>query len=161
MDPYYFDTNHPYYSYRQTAESYGAKGALNAASLTLPEMLTFALQDEFLAQQRYQNVLLNFGYVRPFAQIQEAELRHINALLPLFNRYQVPVPQDISSMFITTPATIKNAFAEGVQGEIDNINMYEKFLAQNTPSDVRMVFTQLRNASLNHLAAFESGLARD
>ncbi|MGH0946896.1 ferritin family protein [Bacillus mycoides] len=144
---------------RQT-QNYGAKGALSSSTLTLPQMLTYALQDEYLAQARYDNILGNFGYIRTFAQIKEAELRHINALLPLFKRYQVPLPDDESQSFVTTPESIKAAYAAGVQGEIDNISMYERFLSLNIPNDVRIVFSQLRNASLNHLAAFERGLAR-
>ncbi|MCM3587302.1 rubrerythrin family protein [Mesobacillus maritimus] len=141
-------------------DSYGAKGALSAASLTLPQMLTYALQDEFLAQARYTNILQTFGNIRTFAQIKEAEMRHISALLPLFERYQVPIPTDLSQSFVTTPGSVKAAYAAGVQGEIDNISMYNKFLTLNIPNDVRTVFTQVRNASLNHLAAFERGLAR-
>ncbi|SDZ86318.1 hypothetical protein SAMN05421743_101456 [Thalassobacillus cyri] len=146
---------------RQTTAEYGAKGALNATSLNLPQMLTYAIQDEYLAQARYRDVLNNFGYVRQFANIQQAELRHIQALLPLFQRYQVPVPADISETFVSTPASVKQAFAGAVQAEIDNISMYNKFLSYMLPKDVRMVFTNLRNASMNHLAAFERGLARD
>ncbi|MFG6115844.1 hypothetical protein ACGTN9_11675 [Halobacillus sp. MO56] len=149
------------FNVRQNAADYGAKGALNATSLTLPQMLTYAMQDEYLAQARYRDVLSNFGYVRQFANIQQAELRHIQALLPLFQRYQVPVPGDISETFVSTPASVKQAFAEGVQAEIDNIGMYNKFLTYMLPQDVRVVFTNLRNASMNHLAAFERGLARD
>ncbi len=154
---FFFHNQIPYHKslVRQNVNDYGAKGALNAPTLTLPQMLTYALQDEFLAQARYNNILLNFGYIRTFAQIQEAELRHISALLPLFERYQVPVPEDISRMFVTTPETIKNAFASGVQGEIENISMYNKFLSLNLPTDVKTVFTQLRNASMNHLNAFD------
>jgi rubrerythrin len=140
--------------------NYGAKGALSGSTLTLPQMLTYALQDEYLAQARYNNILGNFGYIRTFTQIKEAELRHISALLPLFERYQIPLPVDQSQLFVTTPENIKAAYAAGVQGEIDNISMYDKFLTLNIPNDVRTVFTQLRNASMNHLAAFERGLAR-
>lgn len=151
---------YPYYYYRQTPDTYGAKGALNAISLTLPDILTYALQDEYLAQARYNRILGTYGYIRTFARIQEAELRHISALLPLFQQYQVPVPQDISPQFVTTPPSIKDAYAAGVEGEIENIGMYEKFLALDIPNDMRIVFTRLRGASVNHLAAFERGLAR-
>jgi len=144
---------------RQT-DNYGAMGALSATTLTLPQMLTYALQDEYLAQARYENILSSFGNIRTFTRIKEAELRHINALLPLFARYQVPLPEDKSQSFITIPESIKAAYAAGVQGEIDNISMYERFLSLNIPNDVRNVFSQLRNASLNHLEAFERGLAR-
>lgn len=145
----------------QNAEDYGAIGALNALTQTLPQMLTYAIQDEYLAQARYEDILQKFGYVRTFAQIKEAEMRHINALLPLFERYQVPLPEDISQVFVTTPETIKDAYAAGVQGEIDNIAMYDRFLSFDLPPDVRTVFTQLRNVSLNHLDAFERGLTRN
>ncbi|MBS2971069.1 hypothetical protein J9317_20200 [Metabacillus sp. KIGAM252] len=146
--------------FNRQIEYYGAKGALNASTLSLPQMLTFALQDEYLAQSRYDNILGTFGYVPTFARIKEAEMRHISALLPLFNRYQVPLPENISQSFVTTPNSIKAAYAAGVLGEIDNIGMYNKFLGFNIPTDARLVFTQLRNASLNHLAAFERGLER-
>jgi rubrerythrin len=140
--------------------NYGAKGALSASTLTLPQMLTYALQDEYLAQARYDNILRNLGYIRTFAQIKEAEMRHINALLTLFERYQTPLPEDQSQSFVTTPESIKAAYAAGAQGEIDNISMYEKFLSFNIPNDIQVVFSQLRNASVNHLSAFERGLAR-
>ncbi len=119
-------------------------------------MLTYALQDKYLAQARYNTILGTLGYVPTFARIKKAELRHISALLPLFERYQVPIPEDLSQSFVTTPQNIKAAYAAGVQGEIDNIGMYNKFLTFNIPSDARLVFTQLRNASLNHLAAVGS-----
>lgn len=148
------------YNHRQWND-YGAKGALNATSLTLPQMLIFALQDEYLAQARYENVLGTFGNIRTFSQIKQAEQRHIQALLPLFKQYQVPLPENISMNFVIPPQSIKEAFRVGVQGEVENISMYEKFLTYVIPADVRFVFQQLRNASLNHLEAFERGLARN
>ncbi|MGR3763143.1 ferritin-like domain-containing protein [Rossellomorea sp. NS-SX7] len=145
---------------RQGAENHGAKGALNAPTLTLPEMLTYAMQDEYLAQSRYNAILGTFGSIRTFERIKEAELRHISALVQLFNMYGIPLPPDVSQSFIQTPASVKAAFAQGVQGEIENIAMYDRFLTYDLPADVRLVFTNLRNASVNHLAAFERGLAR-
>lgn len=144
---------------RQT-QNFGAAGALSATTLSLPQMLTYAIQDEYLAQARYDNILANFGNIRTFAQIKAAELRHISALLPLFERYQVPLPPNNAQSFVTTPESIKAAYAAGVQGEIDNIAMYNRFLTVTIPNDARIVFTQLRNASMNHLAAFKRGLAR-
>ncbi|MCT2536771.1 rubrerythrin family protein [Aquibacillus koreensis] len=141
-------------------ENYGAKGALSATTLTFPQMLTYALQDEYLAQARYDNILGTFGDIPTFSRIRQAELRHISALLPLFERYQVPLPEDMSQNFVTTPESLKASYAAGVQGEIANIAMYDKFLAYELPVDMRTVFQQLRNASVNHLAAFERGLAR-
>lgn len=148
-------------SWRQGRQmNYGAEGALNATSLTVPEMLVYAMQDEYLAQARYDRIIQNFGSIQTFTRIKEAELRHITALQTLFQRYGVPLPEDNSQAYTSTPDSIKNAYAAGVQGEIDNIAMYNKFLTYNLPQDVSIVFTQLRNASQNHLAAFERGLAR-
>ncbi|MDL4839667.1 ferritin family protein [Aquibacillus rhizosphaerae] len=141
-------------------ENYEAKGALSAITLIFSQMLTYALQDEYLAQARYDNILETFGDIPTFTRIKQAEMRHISALLPLFERYQVPLQEDISQNFVTTPESIKKAFGAGVQGEIENISMYERFLSYDLPADVSVVFQQLRNASLNHLAAFERGLAR-
>ncbi|WP_058309118.1 ferritin family protein [Gracilibacillus massiliensis] len=158
----FFQSNNPSIQpVQRQIEDYGAIGALNAPSLSLSQMLTYALQDEYLAQARYNNIIGTFGNIPTFVQIREAELRHISALLPLFERYQVSLPNDISASFVTTPENLKAAYAAGVQGEIDNIAMYERFLSLNISNDVRTVFTQLRNASLNHLAAFERGLARN
>ncbi|MDX5476668.1 MAG: DUF2202 domain-containing protein [Bacillaceae bacterium] len=140
---------------------FGAKGALQSESLSLAQMLTYALQDEYLAQARYDNIIVNFENIRTFVQIKESELRHIQALLPLFERYQVPIPEDNSASLVVTPVNLKAAYRAGVDGEIENIAMYEKFLTYNLPWDVRNVFTQVGNASRNHLAAFERGLARE
>ncbi|WP_141395200.1 ferritin-like domain-containing protein [Bacillus sp. FJAT-45066] len=141
-------------------KNFGAIGALGAESLDLAQMLTFALQDEYLAQARYDNIIATFGNIRTFVQIKQSELRHIQALLPLFERYGVPLPEDISASFVTTPENLKAAYRAGVDSEIENIAMYEKFLTFELPVDVRTVFTQVGNASRNHLAAFERGLAR-
>ncbi|PZD95127.1 rubrerythrin family protein [Paenibacillus sambharensis] len=140
---------------------YGAKGALQASSYTLPSMLTYAIEDEYLAQARYDEVINAFGDVRTFVQIKEAEQRHIEALLPLFQKYNTPVPQNIAPTLVSVPSTLKNAYSLGVEGEIDNIAMYERFLTFEIPSDMRAVFTRLRDTSRNHLTAFERGAARE
>lgn len=139
---------------------YGSMGALAASNLTVPQMLVYAMQDEYLAQARYDRIIQKFGNVRTFMRIKEAELRHITALQTLFQRYGIPLPQDQSQSYVTTPDSINDAYGAGVQGEINNIAMYDTFLAYPLPEDVGFVFTQLRNASQNHLAAFERGLAR-
>ena len=49
----------------------------------------------------------------------------------------------------------------GVEAEIADINMYKNFLSSpNLLDDVKMVFTQLKAGSENHLNAFENGLQR-
>ncbi len=142
-------------------ENYGAKGALQDSSITLEEALTYALEDEYLAQARYDDIIKEYGEIRPFTQIKVAEQRHITALLPLFTRYNISVPDNKASQYITTPKTLKEAFEAGVQGEIDNIAMYQKLAdLPDLPQDVRTVMVRLGDASENHLAAFKNGLSQ-
>ena len=58
------------------------------------EDLLMALDDEYKARATYRQVLADFGEVRPFSNIVEAEQRHIDALLVLFERYGIEVPDD-------------------------------------------------------------------
>ncbi|UOY92586.1 DUF2202 domain-containing protein [Ectobacillus sp. JY-23] len=139
-------------------KDFGAKGALQATSITLQEALTYAIQDEYLAQARYEKIIAKFGAIQPFTQIKAAEQRHISALLTLFTTYNIAVPQDNAKQYVTTPSSLKEAFQAGVDGEIDNIAMYNKLSSLSLPSDVTAVMKQLGAASQNHLAAFKSGL---
>ena len=112
-----------------------------------------------MARSRYNAILKKFGERPPFSLIKRAEERHIQALLPLFSKHKVMVPKDASLLYTTTPVSLKEAFAAGVRGELDNIAMYEKFLRErNLPQDVKNVFSNLQNASKGHLAAFRAGL---
>lgn len=138
---------------------YGAKGALSDSSITLDEALTYAIQDEFLAQARYDSVIEKLGPVRPFTQIKAAEQRHIEALLPLFKQYNVIVPVNDAARFINIPKMAEEALEAGGSAEIDNIAMYDKFLKiSDFPPNVQNVFSRLRHASRNHLAAFQAAL---
>ncbi len=139
---------------------YGAQGALNDDDLTLEEMLTYAIQDEYLARAEYKFIIKEFGEMRPFSNIIQAEQTHIEYLLPLFAKYGFIVPEDTSEGDITVPQDIKTALELGVQAEIDNIAMYERFLTHAIPDDVKTVFERLKKASQNHLAAFKNKLSR-
>jgi len=134
---------------------YGAEAAKADTELTLEDMLTYAIQDEYLARSRYSLVVEKFGDQRPFINIISAEETHIRHLNPLFTKYNVALPADNSKDYVKEPTNIKESLEAGVQGEIENIAMYERFLKQNIPSDVKTVFTSLRNASQNHLQAFQ------
>ncbi|QAA32844.1 hypothetical protein C1I91_14995 [Clostridium manihotivorum] len=142
-----------------TSNLIGAEAAKADTDLTLADMLTYAIQDEYLAKAKYSLVVEKFGQQRPFINIISAEVTHINALTPLFTKYNVALPEDNSKNYIKTPTSIKESLENGVKGEIENIAMYERFLKQDIPSDVKTVFTRLRNASQNHLQAFQRALS--
>ena len=139
------------------AANYGAAGVatLTDAELTVPVMLTFALQDEYLARGEYQNIMEKFGSTRPFSNIIKAEEQHIAWLKPLFETYGVALPADRGIELTVAPDTMANALQAGVTAEIANIGMYERFLRRELPADVKAVFEHLLAASKNHLAAFQ------
>lgn len=138
------------------AEStFGAGGAAGDGDYTLDEMLTYAIQDEYLAQAEYEAIMDQHGVVRPFSNIIRAEATHISLLLPLFTAHDVAVPENDADDRTVVPATLAESYAAGVDAEIKNIAMYESFLMEDLPADVEAVFENLQAASENHLAAFE------
>jgi hypothetical protein len=146
------------YVYAQ--ELFGAKGAQQSPDPTLEQMLTYAIQDEYLARAEYSFIISEYGPVRPFSNIIHAEEQHIKMLVPLFTTYELAVPEDNAAEHIVVPKDLKGALETCVQGEIDNIGMYETFLDKQLPNDVRDVFERLKNASGNHLRAFSNALSR-
>jgi hypothetical protein len=139
---------------------YGAAAVKENQTYTLAQMLTYAIEDEYLAKTRYTVDIEKFGNMRPFNRIVEAEKRHIALIKPLMVKNNVPVPEDRSAQFITVPATLTAAVKAGAEGEKNNMRMYDIFMKHQLPEDVRLVFTLLRNAAQHHLVAFERNLAR-
>lgn len=150
-------------SVRAADDTYGAAGAskLTDESLTLEKMLVFAIQDEYLARGEYQKVIEKFGSRRPFSNIIKAEERHISWLKPLFAKYGVALPADRGLELAKVPATFTEALQIGVDAEVVNIAMYERFLKKDLPKDIQDVFSLLLAGSQNHLEAFKrSGRSR-
>jgi hypothetical protein len=141
-----------------TLEGFGSQGALDDNDLSLADMLTYALQDEYLAHAEYDLILSEYGSVRPFTNIIRAEETHIDTLLPLFETYGITAPADDAASRVASVASLTAAYQAGVNAEVNNIAMYETFLDQNLPDDVRIVFESLMHASENHLRAFQNRL---
>ncbi|MDA3931189.1 MAG: hypothetical protein PF513_00475 [Tenericutes bacterium] len=124
---------------------------------SVEEMLAFAIQDEYLAIAEYEAIILEFGEVRPFINIVQAEQTHIDLLLPLFVTYGIEVPENNAAESVIVPDSITSAIATGLEAEEKNIAMYQLFLSQdNLGEDVRSAFEYLLSASENHLAAFSN-----
>lgn len=142
------------------AQDYGAVGALASDTMSIQEMFVYALEDEYLARAEYELILEEWDIQRPFANIIRSEERHITSLLPLFERYDVAVPDDTAADHVVLPSSSQQAFEIGVHAEVENIAMYAAFLEYNElPRDVQNVFEALLRGSENHLRAFEQGLA--
>lgn len=142
--------------------NYGSAAVLASnETFTLEEMLTYAIQDEYSAKAEYAAIMEAFDVSRPFSNILQAEQYHIELLTPLFAAYGYTVPEDNAADHAVIPATLEETYQIGVDAEIANIEMYQKFLAQNDLSDdVRVAFNELMSASQNHLQAFERQVER-
>ena len=139
---------------------FGARGAEGKSGLTIEQMLTYAIQDEYLARAEYELIIGEYGSIRPFTNIMAAEQRHIEWVTELFDEYDYAVPEDTAGEHVALPEDLKSSFETGVQAEIDNIGMYESFLKEDLPADVRDLFERLKGASENHLRAFRNNLNR-
>ena len=119
-------------------------------------------EGEYAARAEYTAILAKFGAgVQPYANILEAEKKHVAALQQQCVKFGVPIPADPYMGNVTPPATLLEAAEIGVVAEILNVAMYDDLLTKVTkyPSLVQ-VFTNLRAASLNnHLPAFEAAAA--
>lgn len=129
---------------------------LSATELkNLEKMLTVLINDEYQARAEYEAIIDEFGAQAPFTNLVKAETMHINALTRLFNAYELDVPSDNSKNTIV-PDSVEKAYAAGIVTEKESIVLYEKYLDQDLPVSVERVFTNLQNASKNHLATFEA-----
>ena len=120
------------------------------------QALNEALDDEYLAWATYDQVIADFGEVRPFTNIREAEARHIEALCTLFARYGLSVPENPWPGKVTRYASLQAACEAGVAAEIANGEMYERLLGATQRPDIVTVLRNLQEASQQrHLAAFQ------
>ncbi|GIT97539.1 DUF2202 domain-containing protein [Sulfurovum sp. TSL1] len=131
-------------------------------SETIKNVLIEAINDEYKALATYQHVINKFGEIRPFINIIEAEGRHIQALLPLFDKYGIEVPEDDWASRTEAPRTIQEACQVGVEAEIENGEMYDRLLSLTVDHpDIYDVLKQLQRASVeNHLPAFQRCVER-
>jgi hypothetical protein len=115
-----------------------------------------ALDDEYRSWVTYDQVIADFGEVRPFSNIREAEARHIEALHALYLRYQVPIPENNWAGKVDRYSSLQAACEAGVADEIANGEMYERLLMSTDREDVCSVFRALGDASQHrHLPAFQ------
>lgn len=141
-----------------TIASFAPVSALEASDAELEKMFTVLINDEYKAQAEYEVLIEEFGVVNPFARIVKAEARHIEALETLFDAYDFDIPEDNGDKDAVVPDSLEEAYAMGREAEIANIDLYEDYLKLDLPEEVERVFTNLMNASENHLRAFENAV---
>ncbi|MCI2283823.1 DUF2202 domain-containing protein [Colwellia sp. MSW7] len=128
----------------------------------LKSALIEAINDEYKSRAAYNAVINKFGEIRPFINIVEAEGRHVEALLSLFAKYNIDIPEDDWNSRIDTPTSILDACQLGVRDEIENAEMYDRLLDLTIDyPDVQQVLKNLQRASKeNHLPAFQRCVER-
>lgn len=108
-------------------------------------------------------MIARFGPVRPFVNIVEAERRHAAALERQMQRLGIAIPANPwKANAITPPASLADACADAIEGELENIALYDRLIPQIADPMVRRVLENLQAASReNHLPAFRRCLTRE
>lgn len=139
---------------------YGAIGALDDEDLSISDMLWYAVQDEYLALNEYIKIMEIFGEQKPYTNISNSERTHLSFLEEVYDSYNLEFPEDSSQQHVVVPSSLLEAAKTGVQAEIDNIEMYDKFLSYDLPENIQTVFLALKAGSESHLLAFEKQVDR-
>ena len=135
---------------------------MTTLSETEVKALHEALDDEYRAWATYDQVIADFGVVRPFSNIRDAEQRHIDALRVLFDRYGIPMPPNPWRGKVASYGSLAEACAAGVAAEIENAALYDRLLVSTQRADILTVFRRLQEASQQrHLPAFERCVDRN
>lgn len=130
----------------------------NPQTLTEAEIagLEATLDDEYKSFETYAQVIEDFGFVRPFINIVQAEERHYSALLKVFARYHITPPANDWSGKAPRFATVHEACLAAVAGEIANVSLYDDALKITQRPDIISAYQALRSASQDrHLPAFQ------
>lgn len=133
-------------------------------------------EEEKLARDVYTVLDARYGTsVRVFRTIAKSENRHTLAVKRLLTAYSVPDPvttavpgvftdpgmQQLYDALLGQGSTsLTAALQVGVTIEKLDIDDLQACIARTTHADVKRVYTNLQNASYNHLRAFERQLAR-
>ena len=105
-----------------------------------------ALDDERKSHATYAQVIRDFGPIRPFINIVDAEARHVSALLSIFDGYGFTAPGDRWTNAVPRFSSFHAACVASIQGEIENIALYDRVLASTRRPDLLTVYEALRAA---------------
>jgi len=154
----------------------GAFGPLQAAVLSDAEEedLVFMREEEKLARDVYL-VLFDTWQTPVFSNIATSEQTHMDTLKVLLDRYGIADPaegkapgefanSDLQALYdqlvLDGSQSLTDAMEVGIVIEETDIADLQEALGDATRRDLIRVYTNLMNASYNHLNAFTSQLAR-
>jgi len=136
--------------------------------------LLFMYQEEKMARDVYIVLGQKYPSAQQFANIQLSEQNHLNAVKNKCIQYGVNISNindtQIGVFVLPEVQSLYNTLvAQGNVSQLEamkvGVAIEEKDIADLTdamkgmPSDIVKVFTNLRNASYNHLEAFKNGVA--
>jgi len=137
--------------------------------------LLYIYQEEKVARDVYITLGKLFPNERTFANIQLSEQKHIDAVQNLCVKYNVDISdvnEDVVGVFVLPELqsmyntlveqgshSLLDALYAGELIEVTDIDDLENAMV-GMPSDIVKVFSNLRDGSLNHLAAFQNAILR-
>lgn len=115
-----------------------------------------ALDLEYRAEARAEAAIAAFGPVRPFVGIAEAERRHVDELIQLFERYGLALPPNGWRGRLEPPTDLAAACGRAVKDESEALAAYDRLLAVVENEDIAAVFRALRDETQSeHLPAVQ------
>ncbi len=133
---------------------------LDIETTELKSMLDVLYQDEYNTRSTYEEIIDEFGSNLLYANLIQAESRHMNALERVYVRYNIQIPS-LSARTPNLPSDLMDTYTLGKEAEEANIALYERYLDEDLPDDVRFTFERLMNASIQHLNAFNQVIANE
>ena len=143
--------------------------------------LTYIREEEKLARDVYLYLYEKWGS-RIFDNISVSEQRHMDAIKTLLDKYGIPDPvglntdppgldvrglffnEDLQALYTRLTGdgslSLVEALKVGVFIEMTDIDDLTKAIALKTRRDIKRVYSNLLDGSLNHLDAFCSDLSR-
>ena len=125
------------------------------ATADVSPLLDVAYVDEVQAKNRYEAACSQFGNIRPFIMLRQAEERHMALLQAAFSKYGLPLP---AANGAKNPAftSIEDACSQSITAEKDNVAMYDDLMSQTKDPYLLETFATLRSASLErHIPALQ------
>jgi hypothetical protein len=134
--------------------------------------LLYIREEEKLARDVYLT-LYDTHQLRIFKNISEAEQRHMDALLSLLTKYEIPDPvgnrgrgkfkdKTLKALYKKLVATGKTSVIDAltVGATIEDLDIHDlvKNLKNTEKTDLRAVYQNLMKGSRNHMRAFSSQL---
>jgi hypothetical protein len=119
-----------------------------------------ALDLEYRAEARAEAAIAAFGPVRPFVGIAEAERRHVDELIRLFERFGLSLPPNGWRGRLDPPSDLATACGRAVKDESETLAAYDRLLAvvgdEVEDGEIAAVFRALRDETqCKHLPAVQ------